>query len=166
MYRVKIVSDYEMVMQETDRYKHARANAVAALARIREMVARLEHANEDCDPDDEENQEDCPWEPGELSFGDYHDPDLAREAIEEDALSVEVRSGWYTPGGDSEPEEYMILLATGGPALRIIGELGEYGSVRTARLEMQDWFTPWQEYIGDSEDLDALLTYASVFYFG
>ena len=44
------------------------------------------------------------------------------EAIEvscqETALSVDVRSGWGTPG-KLEPEEFQILLSTGGPALRI-----------------------------------------------
>ena len=75
---------------ETDRYEHARANATASLASIREMVARYEHANEDCDPDDDDDREDCPWsEDSEFSFEDYHDPEQAREAIEEDALSVD-----------------------------------------------------------------------------
>ena len=152
---------------ENDRYANARANASNSLATIHEMVTRYEHANESCDPEDEDDRESCPWsEDCEFDWEDYHDPERAREAIEEDALSVEVRSGWCTPGGESEPEEYQILLTTGGPALRIIGELGAYGMPHNARLEMQDWFLPWQEYIGDPEDFEALEAYANVFYFG
>lgn len=101
----------------------------------------------------------------EAATNDCDDADTARDAISEDALSVEVRTGWYSPydGEGAEPEEYCLLLATGGPAVRIIGELcGREPS--TARLEVQDWFTPWTEYI--EADQDILLAYAACFYFG
>ena len=53
----------------------------------------------------------------------WHDPEIARATILQDPLSVQVRSGWCSPGsGPGSPEEYEILLATGGPAARIIGE--------------------------------------------
>ena len=146
-------------METEDRYAHARENALASMASIREMVARLEHCQE-CDG------EDCELtEFGEFDSADYHDEDSAREAIQEDALSVEVRSGWHSPGEDSEDEEFKILLTTGGPALRIVGDLGEYGVPKRPRLEMQDWFTPWQEVILDSEDYAALRSYCECFYF-
>lgn len=100
--------------------------------------------------------------------------DEARRAIEEDALSVEVRSDWYSPTAshpETEPYEYNILLCTGGPAVRIIGTLSEHGEPKTARLEVQDWFTPWTAFRPlvspdnyDSEPI--LLAYASCFYFG
>ncbi len=99
----------------------------------------------------------------------------AEVRILEDALSVEVRSGWVEPGvTEFDAEEFMILLATGGPAVRIIGELGQYGDPSRARLQVQDWFTPWTEYLGhsvsDTErepvDQDVLLTYCRCFYFG
>ena len=57
------------------------------------------------------------------------DDDDARMSILEDALSVEVRSGWVSLGADRvpmEPEEFCILLTTGGPAVRIRGELDEH----------------------------------------
>lgn len=98
---------------------------------------------------------------------DYPDEDEARERIEEDALSVEVRSGWYTPGDTPEPEEFAILLCTGGPAVRIRGKLGAHGEPERAWIEYQDWFTPWRELVhGEAGAMDDLLTYARVFYFG
>jgi hypothetical protein len=97
------------------------------------------------------------------------DEDEARREIEEDALSVEVRSGWYTPGGDSDPEEFRILLCTGGPAVQIRGELNEYKEPTRAYMQCQDWFTPWTDVFGDGDkmiDSDVLLEYAQTFYFG
>lgn len=98
---------------------------------------------------------------------EYHNEEAARQAIEEDPLSVEVRSGWHTPG-DPEVgnEEYIILLCTGGPAVRIVGTLDQYNQPETARLEYQDWFTPWEEYHLDSEEEQIAVTYAQQFYYG
>jgi len=92
------------------------------------------------------------------------DQDEARQLIEEDALEVQVRSGWVTPGEEMVPEEFTILLCTGGPAARIRGELDQYGQPSRAWIEYQDWGTPWMQYIG--ADQDVLLDYARVFYFG
>ena len=72
--------------------------------------------------------------------------DRAREAIQDDPLSVNIRSGWYSPvegTAATKPAEYEILLCTGGPACRIVGDLSEHGEPETARLEVQDWFQPW-----------------------
>jgi len=92
--------------------------------------------------------------------------DQVRERIEEAPLSVEVRSGWYSPGSEADAEEYKILLSTGGPALRITGELDRYGQPENARLEYQDWGTPWTEYRTTDDEDAALLTFAQQFYFG
>ena len=101
------------------------------------------------------------------NFTEYHEPDKARERIEEDALSVEVRTDWHAVGAeDDKPTEYNILLCTGGPAVRIIGRLTEYGEPETASIEYQDWFKPWTRLPIDGDDEDALLAYASVFWFG
>lgn len=95
------------------------------------------------------------------------DEDTARQTIQEDALSVEVRSGWHTPGEESEPTEFMILLCTGGPAVRIVGDLGRYNSPENPRLQYQDWFTGWSDYTGTtSDEEEALQTYCEQFYFG
>lgn len=97
--------------------------------------------------------------------GDCENRDAARERIQQDPLSVQVRSGWYNPCDSQEaPEEFEILLCTGGPAVRIIGELDEHNEPSRAWLEYQDWGTPWQRYF-DAEQ-DTLLAYCREFYFG
>lgn len=90
--------------------------------------------------------------------------DEARETIENDALSICVCSGWQVVGEKLEPTEYEILLCTGGPACRIIGELNRYNEPETAVIQYQDWFTPWEEYEEVEEEI--LIDYARVFYFG
>lgn len=111
------------------------------------------------------NIEDGTLEPDDFEF----DEDSARERIQEDALSVQVRSGWFTPGHEAEklkPAEFEILLCTGGPACRIIGDLDDYGQPDSCRLQHQDWGTPWTEHFLNSEQRDYVLTYCRVFYFG
>lgn len=145
-----------------DKWQNAREQAQAQFESIREMVEALHHA-----PTDDE---------------DAHD--AAQTAIHEDALSVEVRSDWYSPheghgsGSPCAPAEYRILLCTGGPAVQIRGKLSEHSEPETACLQMQDWFLPWTEYrplapkdangevncVGDAEEI--LLAYARQFYFG
>jgi hypothetical protein len=103
---------------------------------------------------------------GEID-GEEIDEETVRERIQEDPLSVEVRSDWHEPGSkDDKPTAYNILLCTGGPAVRIVGTLDEYGQPETAQIEYQDWFTPWVSYADtSSEEDDALLTYARQFYY-
>lgn len=97
--------------------------------------------------------------------GDCESSEDAEERIQDDALSVEVRSDWRSVGdADDGPTEFRILLCTGGPAVRIRGELNEYREPVRAWLEYQDWGTPWTQYFG--ADADTLLAYARRFYFG
>src|SRR5690606_20401202 len=99
--------------------------------------------------------------------GDEAAEDAAREEIEDLPIEVLVRSGWRRPGEDAgTPEEYQILLATGGPAVRITGSLDRWGEPETARIQYQDWFTPWEELETSAEDEEALLTFARQFYYG
>jgi hypothetical protein len=98
----------------------------------------------------------------EAVAGDCTDEEDARQRIQEDPLAVEVRSDWTSPGEPLEPSEFMILLCTGGPAVRIVGELNR-GEPCRARLEYQDWGTPWARYFG--ADSATLCQYASHFYF-
>lgn len=95
--------------------------------------------------------------------GDCESEDDARERIEEDPLELAVRGDWHAPGQQAELAEYRLLLTTGGPAVRIVGDL-EDGEPTSASLEVQDWFTPWTEY--QDADQDVLLAYARCFYFG
>ena len=98
--------------------------------------------------------------------GDCTSRDEAAQIIQEDPLSVEVRSDWYSPGSeDNKPSEFQVLLCTGGPAVRVMGQLDERGQPERAWIEHQDWFEGWQEYHGPHENQDALLTYCKTFYF-
>ena len=159
-----------MTAQTEDKWQNAREQAQAQFESIREMVEELRRQQEGDD------------ETGEIDDGAL---DEARDRIQEDALSVEVRSDWVAPGAfafesrdRATPAEYRILLCTGGPAVQITGTLSEHGEPETARLEMQDWFLPWTEYrplaprdangevncVADAEEI--LLAYARQFYFG
>lgn len=145
-----------MATQDNDKLADAMAQGQAQFDSIKEMVEALNAV----DGTTESSAQDA--------------EDKARQRIEEDALSVQVRSGWYSPGtknADTTPAEYEILLCWGGPACRIVGTLNEYCEPETARLEVQDWGTPWAQCrpsVGpdnyDSEPI--LLAYAQVFWFG
>lgn len=104
---------------------------------------------------------------------EYTDSDAVRERAQDSALEVSVRSGWYSPGDserDDKPAEFKILLTTGGPALRIFGELDNCGQPENARLQVQDWGTPWTDYRADAEDAadwdDAFGWFLGCFWFG
>jgi hypothetical protein len=99
----------------------------------------------------------------EDAAGECTDEEEARQIIQEDPLEVQVRSDWESPGAPLEAVEFMILLCTGGPAVRIVGELNR-GEPCRAWLEYQDWGTPWTQYFGVSSD--TLCEYAANFFFG
>ena len=97
---------------------------------------------------------------------EWASPDPSESALDEmqnAALELKVSGSWV-PGCTPTAESYMILLSTGGPALRLVGDLNEYQEPVTARLEWQDWGTPWTPY-HDANESD-LLIFASQFYFG
>ena len=97
---------------------------------------------------------------------DYNQQDELRESILNSALSVEFRSGWYSSLDDElVPEEFRILLSWGGPALRVIGELDDYGPVNP-KLQYQDWGTPWTDYKITEDQEEALNWFCNCFYFG
>jgi len=106
---------------------------------------------------------------GGMVDGEELTVDQVVDRINEYPLSVEVRSDWYTPGAGqqaNQPAEYRILLTTGGPALQIVGELDEYGLPTTAKLEYQDWGTPWTPYQTTTQEDQTLIDFAQQFYFG
>lgn len=88
------------------------------------------------------------------------------ERMQENALAVEIRPGWRMVGQtESEADmEFAILLCTGGPAVRIIGDLDRWNEPDRARVQHQDWVTPWTELF--DYDRDAVLRYCQFFYFG
>lgn len=156
---------------------HAEQNAASWVESIGQMVAALEldydrlqelrdtrDAEEAMDDADKEElaqlEADCKIDGDEMK-----DADEARERIQESVLSVQVRSGWRDVGDDhGDPEEFCILLTTGGPALRIMGELDEHNEPSRAWLEYQDWGTGWTQYF--KVEQTTLLAFCSCFYFG
>jgi hypothetical protein len=112
-----------------------------------------------------------PEEAGELTeleaaAGNCKDADEARDRIQEDALDVQVRGDWHTVGADMGVSEFYILLCTGGPAVRIMGELDEDGYPCRAWIEYQDWGTPWTMLDSMHIDHSVLLEYCNQFWFG
>jgi hypothetical protein len=145
-----------MTTTETrDQLEHARNNAKGWYETIKEQVEALRIAA----VKDHET-------------GDCADRETAEQTIQEGPLSVMVRDGWHQPGHPSEdgPEEFEILLTTGGPALRIWGKLDKHGQPGDfPELQMQDWGTPWTTWYPDPWDenyREVLQAYASCFYFG
>src|SRR2546423_9666736 len=134
------------INEDTER---AEQQAGAQLASIEDLVACLDHA-ESCD--DAACGADCP-----------HDVD----AITGDALDVQVRGEWHTPGAidGCAPYEYKILLCWGGPSVQIVGKLDEYNQPDSATLQYQDWFTEWMDYPLTEEEEETLITSAHQFYF-
>ena len=169
------------VIETESKDKHAIEQAKNQLAYIVNMVKRLDHTEECdgnyiCEGTDEapEDKEICEglgryYEAGktvvtEEMRDDYHDHDEALSNIEDDPISVQVRSGWANLGEELEPEEFEILLCTGGPAVRIIGELSS-GEAKRAWMEYQDWGIPWTQYVNLTEEEQyAIKRYAGIFF--
>ena len=98
--------------------------------------------------------------------GDCEDEASARERIQEAPLCIQVRSGWHRPGdSDVKHGEFEILLCTGGPAVRIRGELDDHRQPTRAFMQYQDWNTPWTDYYESGAGAD-LLEYATHFFYG
>ena len=146
----------------------AKDQAMAQLSHITEMVTRLRHAT-NCDGTNCTLRDD--EIPNIMGMSDnitpdeirakYHDLDDARETIWDSPISVQVRSDWQNlHDGDSlKPYEYNILMCTGGPAVRIVGEIGE----SSPRIEYQDWGTPWTELTIDDDERQILVDYVGEF---
>lgn len=129
--------------EDRDGLARARENGAGWLSSIEEMLAAYNAAEND------------------------NERDAAETAIFESPLSVMVRDGWRSPGwtdsSQDDPEEYEILLSTGGPALRIWGKLKKLNKPISAVLQMQDWGTPWTRCEAPES---TLLEFAGHFYFG
>ena len=84
-------------------------------------------------------------------------------------LSVDVRdTAWQSVGATIhwEPNEFQILLGTGGPAKRIKGDIGPHGKPCNPLMQVQDWFKPWTTCDTTDEQDEALMWFCSEFYFG
>ena len=143
-------------MTTTKNEAHAISNARGQLESIKELYRNYKQAESD---------------------GDYTREDEIREQAQDEALSDEVRSGWTSNPEEMKPEEYKILLSTGGPACQIVVKI-DYGSCEPIDIEIQyqDWFTPWEPlqlnctYADRSpnitSDYEALEWFCNCFYFG
>lgn len=130
---------------------HAKDQAKAQLESITEMVKELNAANNDASTDNAaENRR-----------------EEADGIIQDSPLSIEVCSNWHAVGEEKNliNNEFYFLLCTGGPAVRIIGSL-DRNEPESARLEYQDWGTPWTEYRLTPDEEETVLTYCRCFYFG
>ena len=96
---------------------------------------------------------------------DFDSQDELRENVLNSALSVEFRSGWETHYENFKAKQFKILLSWGGPALRIIGELEDYGPVNP-KLQYQDWGTLWTDLEITKDQQNALNWFCNCFYFG
>lgn len=128
----------------TTEENHAIGNARAWLSTVAELAAKLTAA------------------------GDTAAAEEVREEIQQGPLSIQVRDGWHSVGEtDNHPAEFELLLTTGGPALRIRGDLDDWAQPeQPIRLQWQDWGTPWTDHELTDEDRAALLVYCGVFYYG
>jgi len=136
-----------------------------AQAQYEEILALLTAKNVDFDRLEELSEMDVLDESEQEEFddlkeaaGEFTSNDEALERIQEAPLSIEFRSDWQSYGEELTPSEFNILLCTGGPAVRIVGEIGEHGEARRAWLEYQDWGTPWTQHFIDS---DVLIEFAN-----
>jgi hypothetical protein len=143
-------------MTTTKNEAHAISNARGQLESIKELYRNYKQAESD---------------------DDYTREDEIREQAQDEALSVEFRSGWTSNPEEMKPEEFKILLSWGGPACQIVGKI-DYGSCEPIDIEIQyqDWFTPWEPlqlnctYADRSpnitSDYEALEWFCNCFYFG
>lgn len=97
----------------------------------------------------------------EAAAGDCESREDAEQRIQDDPLSLRIFG--ERVNGEWEADKLELLLSTGGPAVRIMGELDESGEPSRAWLEVQDWWKPWTQYF--PADGKTLLTYCRCFYF-
>ncbi len=126
--------------------QNSKQSALATFDHIEEMLDNLQSAREK---------------------GDNSDQEEAVREIHESPLEVRVRSGWEQPDEyhESNPKEFEILMATGGPAVKITGQLDANGHPTNANLKHQDWHEEWQRVDLSPTNLDKLIDFASHFYF-
>ena len=94
--------------------------------------------------------------------------EAAMDWVIQQPLSIEVRSGWEAVGRRLEAAEFRILLTTGGPAVQITGEIDQHNNPvhEGVRIEVQDWFRPWEPLRISDAQREALCWFCDNFYFG
>tara|TARA_B100000287_G_scaffold383565_1_gene389417 strand:+ start:400 stop:861 length:462 start_codon:yes stop_codon:yes gene_type:complete len=150
-------------MTTTKKESHAITNARGQLESIKELYRKFK-----------KEEEFESWDCGSNVYN--WTTDGIQEEARNGALSVEFRSGWSSNLEKMEPEEFKILLSTGGPACQIIGKLDQYKQPTDIEIQYQDWGTPWEPlqlnstYADKSpnitSDYEALEWFCNCFYFG
>lgn len=75
----------------------------------------------------------------DAAAGECTSTEEAERRINEDPLSVEFRSGWVSVGGEMTPEEFRIVLCTGGPHVEIVGNIDLHGDPSSVRILYRGW---------------------------
>ena len=91
--------------------------------------------------------------------GNDEESEEARQRITE--MPLEVATGKDFNG----TRTFMILLGTGGPAMRITGDLDEYDQPEQAVYQFQNWGTKWTSANATKKEEKILLDFARYFYF-
>jgi hypothetical protein len=136
--------DYERLAELRDLRSEYRENATTG--------------GDDCGFGDDEAEELAELE---KAAGDCESQEDAIDRIHDDPLSLEL-SGTWLPGDTPVADKAILLLGTGGPAVRLMVELDDSAPTR-AYLQVQDWGTPWTDVFTDGR---TLLRYAEQFYYG
>jgi hypothetical protein len=83
--------------------------------------------------------------------------------VQEDALCIEIASGWVAVGQQLQPEKFRIVLCTGAPHVEIRGDVDEHGSPANCSLWHNNWYTPMTYLPVSPEDKQLLQEYANCF---
>jgi|SRR5690554_941608 len=101
----------------------------------------------------------------EKRAGGYQSREDVEQAIQEKPLSIEVRSGWASSFHDFTPNEFRIVLCTGGPHVEIRGDIGLHGEPQDVKVFYADWAEKG-EYSLSVEEREAVTEFCQQFYFG
>lgn len=153
-------------MEIKDKEERALKQARAQMNAISTYVSRLRHARI-CDGGSE-----CALTDREIYDGlnmvwigikatsderaQYHSEEEILKTITGQVISLTVRSSWEKVDAELNPAEYNILLCTGGPAVRIIGDLDATGKPESAHMEYQDYDIPWMDMADDENGNEAM----------
>lgn len=161
-----------MPTRDSSKNFQATANRYAknSIESMRDDLDALEHARECKEDDCKRGSETRRFKKSDGTWGKqaihnnqdaWHNEDRARTYIHEGPLEIAIDKGERYDG----TRQYMILLGTGGPAARIVGELDEHCQPESATFQYQDWFKPWTDARVSDEAEETLLKYAQEFYF-
>ena len=148
-------------MKKTDTEdNHALCNARAYIARWVDAYAKYQTLQHGCNADGGADEV-------KIDGDTFTNASEIADRLQAGAISVEVRGAWHTPGGsEANPAEFQVLISTGGPAFRIIGDLDLHGCPTDVRAEHQDRGTPWTTIDLNDEEQEAVDWFAGLFYYG